>query len=127
MGWDYCVDKYYGYLVDARNTGKDIVDKIMQEYKCVQYEEHSNYLDTGEIIFYVYKQEIDSYHGCYAFGSPDTTGSTFESPRHPTYFKKYRNNPPDLTQDQKDALVKIEKDCEIKGELQWYEIAEVHY
>lgn len=122
MGWYYSVRRYYGHIVDARKTGKNIVEKIRKEYKCDYIELYGN-----TILFYVYEKLINSDEGSYSSRGPDTTGTVFEDPRHPIYLKELEIPPPVLSEKDWIGLNEIKKECVIEKELKWFEIANISY
>lgn len=132
MGWTYNVSKYYGHIVDARKTGEATCSKIRNEsgynQRCRFACDYAELNRDNLVIFYVYQECIDQDHGTYSNRYPDTTGSVFSEPRHPTYIKELEDlPPPKLSEKEIEWLDRIKKECVVEQEGVWVEIAEVYY
>ena len=132
MGWYHSIRRYYGHIVDARKTGEAICSKIREDsdytfsrgYAC-DYEELKR---DNLIIFYVYEKLVDHDHGTYSNRYPDTTGSLFAEPQHPTYIKEQLElPPPELSEKALKWLDRIKKECVVEQEGVWVEIAAISY
>lgn len=125
MGWDYVVTRYHGVIIDARKTGRAVVDVLLSRWQ-LSYATSTN-LPLAHILLYDISREIKWEHGTYG-NPPDTAGDAFTPPSHPVYIR-YGVQPLDNCA-QKDTTdpkwVAALKECTAITEAPvWIEIAEV--
>lgn len=132
MGWTYQDEIVYGVTITMREGGtitpyNPWINKILRTYSHLLVVKEEMSPHPGQTFIglrsksYILRQDSGSYD----FSAPDTVGTVFAPPQHPSYFGPIECPPPTIAPEEKFLLDLFQKKLGVTP--QWIRHAGVNY